>query len=138
MNLPHAGRPPLESGILRFRPEDFVVREHVAIAPEGQGEHLWLRIQKRGLTTDRVARALAFAADRPVSDVSYAGLKDRHAVTEQWFSIHLPRARSLSWLDALPEQITVRQHAWHTRKLRKGALRGNAFEIILRDVHGDI
>lgn len=137
-DLPHAGRPPLESGILRCRPEDFVVREHVAITPEDQGDHLWLHIQKRGLTTDRVARLLAFAAGRSIGEVGYAGLKDRHAVTEQWFSIHLPHARSLSWLDALPEQITVRQHAWHTRKLRKGALRGNAFDIIVRDVRGDI
>lgn len=138
MDLPHAARPPLENGILRCRPEDFVVRERIAITPEDRGDHLWLRIQKRGLTTDRVARVLAFAAERPVGDVGYAGLKDRHALTEQWFSIHLPRARSLGWLDALPEQIKVRQHAWHTRKLRKGALCGNAFEIIVRDAYGDI
>jgi tRNA pseudouridine13 synthase len=81
---------------------------------------------------------LARAASRPISDIGYAGLKDRHAVTEQWFSIRLPRAQSLSWLDALPEEITVRQHAWHTRKLKKGALRGNAFDIIVRDVCGEI
>lgn len=138
MDFPDAGRPPLESGILRYRPEDFVVREHVAITPENQGDHLWLRIEKRGLTTDRVARVLARAAGRPIGDIGYAGLKDRHAVTEQWFSVQLSRARSLGWLDTLPEGIAVRQHAWHTRKLRKGALRGNAFDIIVRDVCGDI
>ncbi len=138
MDFPHARRPPLENGLLRCRPEDFIVHEHVAVTPEGQGDHLWLRIEKRGFTTDRVARVLSLAADKPIGDVGYAGLKDRHAVTEQWFSIHLSRARSLSWLDTLPEGIAVRQHAWHTRKLRKGALRGNAFDIIVRDVCGDI
>ena len=137
MDLPRTRHPPLASGVLRQRLEDFVVCEDVAITPEGRGEHLWLRIEKRGLTTDHVAKVLAQAAGRSMRNVGYAGLKDRHAVAEQWFSIHLPRPQSLRWVDTLPAQIIVRQHIWHNRKLKKGALQGNAFDITVRDVYGD-
>ncbi|HFD39876.1 MAG TPA: tRNA pseudouridine(13) synthase TruD, partial [Anaerolineae bacterium] len=88
--LPSPYGPPLGQAVLRSRPEDFQVEEIPVCMPDGAGEHVWLKICKRGQNTDWVARQLArFAGVRP-RDVSFAGLKDRHAVTEQWFSVHLP------------------------------------------------
>ncbi len=134
--IPPLGMPPAE-GVIRVRPEDFVVRERLGMAPEGGGEHLWLRIQKRALTTEEVARLLARHAGVAYRDVGYAGLKDRHAVTEQWFSIHKSSATDEDWSSALPPALQVLERSRHRRKIKKGALRGNAFEITVRKVRGD-
>src|SRR5690554_3957793 len=81
---------PLCRGRLRVQPEDFQVREQLGFAPGGGGEHLWLHLRKTGVNTMDLALALAKLARLPVRTVGYSGLKDRHAVTEQWFSLHLP------------------------------------------------
>src|ERR1043166_8046055 len=83
---PCSGTPPLMQASLRATAEDFVVDEQMDIALSGAGEHLWLQVRKRGLNTDMVARQLARAAGVAARNVSYAGMKDRHAVTTQWFS----------------------------------------------------
>ena len=83
---------------LRSTPEDFRVVEDLGYEPEGEGEHHYLYIQKRGENTDWVARQLANFCQVSPKDVAYAGKKDRHAVTEQWFSVHLPGSRRvLNW-----------------------------------------
>ena len=76
---------------IRTVPEDFFVGEIPAFAPTGEGEHLLLTVEKRGLNTAFVAKELARWAKIPEMGVGYAGLKDRHAVTRQWFSVHLPK-----------------------------------------------
>jgi tRNA pseudouridine13 synthase len=130
------GGPPV-SGRLRATPEDFVVREIPLLEPAGEGEHVWLLLRKRQENTEQVARKLARLAGVPLRDVSYAGLKDRNAVTEQWFSVCLPSGHEPGWSDLDSTTVTLLTHARHHRKLRRGTLRGNAFRIRIRDVRGD-
>lgn len=132
---PRSAPAPLIHARLRAAPEDFVVEEQMPFTPAGAGEHLWLKISKRGLNTDRAAQVLAKAAGVARRDVGYAGMKDRHAVTVQWFSLHVPgRTPEFS---ALPPGLEVLEAVRHTRKLRIGALAGNRFTILLRECTGD-
>jgi len=136
--LPYAYGSPPASGVLRRVPEDFQVEEDLGFEPEGEGEHLWLWVEKRGLNTEQVARQLAGIAGVRQRDISYAGLKDRHALTRQWLSIHLPKGQvdeGVQWGDA---QWRVLEVARARRKIRRGSLRGNRFLISLREVRGDL
>jgi len=130
------GGPPA-SGRLRSTPEDFLVYEIPLVEPAGEGEHVWLLIRKRQENTEQVARCLARLAGVTQRDVSYAGLKDRNAVTEQWFSVYLPGGSEPEWIAIDSASITLLRHTRHHRKLRRGALRGNAFCIRVRDITGD-
>jgi tRNA pseudouridine13 synthase len=130
------GKPPV-SGCLRRSPEDFQVTELPLVEPDGSGEHVWLRVRKRTENTDHVAGLLAAHAGVHPRQVSYAGLKDRHAVTEQWFSVHLPGRVEPDWQALNSDTLAILQSLRHTRKLQRGALRGNAFRITVRDVQGD-
>lgn len=130
------GAPPI-AGRMRVAPEDFVVDEQLGFAPAGEGPHLLLRVCKRGANTEWVARELARRARCRPFDVGYAGLKDRHAVTTQWFTV--PRGKSApdEWRGALGEGFAVIEAHAHQRKLPRGALAGNRFELRIRDVCGD-
>ena len=135
--LAYAHGKPAATGQLRRVAEDFCVTEIPLLEPDGEGEHVWLWIRKRNENTPRVAKQLArFAAVQP-RQVSYAGLKDRHAVTEQWFSVQLPGRDAPDWEALNSESLTVLRHARHSRKLRRGALQGNRFRITLRDIEAD-
>ncbi len=125
--------PALLSGKLRTKNEDFIVDEIPTVTPVGSGEHIWLKIKKSGENTDWVAGMLARIAGVKRRDVSYAGMKDKNAVTTQWFSIYLPRKTSLNWQADLPDNINILEETRHERKLRLGTLQGNHFEITLRD-----
>ncbi len=135
--LPFAyGGPPLH-GLLRATPEDFFVDEELGFAPDGAGEHVFVRVEKRGANTDWVARELAtFAGVRPDA-VSYAGLKDRHAVTRQTFSLHMPGKPDPDWSALQHAEFRVLEASRHSRKLQRGALKSNAFRIVLRGVQGE-
>ncbi|RRQ20030.1 tRNA pseudouridine(13) synthase TruD [Thiohalobacter thiocyanaticus] len=134
--LPAFGSP-LGRARLRVEPEDFAVIELPLVEPAGEGEHAWLWVRKRGQNTDWVAGQLARLAGVKPRDVSYAGLKDRHAVTEQWFSVQLPGRPDPDWNALEAEGVTVVEARRHSRKLRRGALRGNRFRLRLRDFDGD-
>ncbi len=143
--IPPAFGPPVLSARMRVQPEDFFVDEIAGFAPSGQGEHLLLVVEKRGMNTAFAAKRIAAWAGVPESAIGYAGLKDRHAVTRQRFSVHLPR-RVAPDLQALqsddpgsgPGQVLrVLSADWHARKLPRGALAGNRFAIVLREVVGD-
>ncbi|KQY51796.1 tRNA pseudouridine(13) synthase TruD [Lysobacter sp. Root494] len=127
----------LLSARIRATPEDFFVEELSGFEPSGAGEHLLLTIEKRGMNTVFAAKRLAQWARVPEMSVSYAGLKDRHAVTRQRFSVHLPKkvAPDIALLDS--DELRVLEHTWHSRKLPRGALAGNRFVLVLRDVQGD-
>jgi tRNA pseudouridine13 synthase len=125
------------SGRLRVAPEDFQVSEIPLLEPEGDGEHIWVLVRKRLQNTADVAGLLARCAGVPLRDVSYAGLKDRQAVTEQWFSVHLPGRTLPDWSAIGSPDVSVLQQARHGRKLRRGALRGNRFRILVRDLVTD-
>jgi len=135
--LPHAFGEPVLRARMRSVPEDFQVDELPAFEPTGEGEHLLLTVRKRGQNTAHVARRLAQWAGLPEMAVSYAGLKDRHAVTTQRFSVHLPKriAPDLTLLD--DADMRVIESTWHNRKLQRGALAGNRFGLVLRDVEGE-
>lgn len=130
------GGPPAR-GRLRAQPEDFRVTELPALEPNGSGEHVWLWIRKRGENTDRVATRLSKLAGVHPRDVGYAGQKDRHAVTEQWFSVHLPGCVEPDWHALDTGTATVLRRVRHARKLQRGTLRGNRFVITVRDIEGD-
>ena len=134
--LPFAHDPPLLRGQLRVAPEDFQVRELINYPRDGTGEHAWLWVRKCGANTDWVAKRLAERAGVAPGAVSYAGLKDRHAVTEQWFSVHLPGKADPDW-SAIHPDFTVLEVVRHSRKLRRGALSSNLFRITIRDLAGD-
>lgn len=116
--------------VLKARWEDFRVEEVPATEPAGTGDHLWLEVEKRGLTTPTAAADLARALGVKPSSVGYAGLKDARAVARQWMSVeHVPAARALALDDA---RIRVLRAVPHPRKLRKGWHAGNRFVIRLR------
>jgi len=136
-SLVRAFGPPVLSGVMRSEPEDFQVEELPAFQASGEGEHLLLEIQKRGMNTAFVARHLAQWAGVPEHAVGYAGLKDRHALTRQRFSVHLPK-RVAPDLEGLGlDGVQVLSSTWHARKLPRGALAGNRFVLTLREVEGD-
>jgi tRNA pseudouridine13 synthase len=137
LSLPHAHGQPTLVGRLRAVPEDFEVREEINFTLDGAGEHVWVWVRKRGANTDWVARRLAEQAGVPSGAVSYAGLKDRHAVTEQWFSVHLPGKTDPDWSANPDPDFTVLNAVRHSRKLRRGALSGNAFRVTIRELDGD-
>lgn len=133
------------AAVIRAVPEDFVVEELDAFAPSGSGEHLLLTVEKRGMNTAYVARLIAQWAGVPVSAVGHAGLKDRHALARQRFSVHLsgraaPESAALeaAAAQAGPEQsLRVLEAHRHARKLPRGALAGNRFVLTLREVRGE-
>ena len=133
---PRTAPPPLTHGALRATPEDFVVEELMPFALAGAGEHLWLKVCKRGFNSEQVAKQLARLAGVARRDVGYAGMKDRHAVTVQWFSLHLP-GRDNPDFAGLPPGVEIREAVRHTRKLKTGGLGGNRFVIVLRECLGD-
>jgi tRNA pseudouridine13 synthase len=133
---PRTAPAPLTAAVMRVTPEDFRVEELMRIEPEGKGEHLWVRVCKRNWNTDQVARQLARLAGISPRAVGYAGMKDRRAVTVQWFSLQLPGRADPVW-EGLPPGIEVLAAVRHSRKLQRGALVGNRFDIVLRDCAGD-
>ena len=135
--VPRALGPAVLDARMRVAPEDFRVEELDAFAASGSGEHLLLVVEKRGMNTGFAARRIAAWAGVPESGVGHAGLKDRHAVTRQRFSVHLP-GREAPDIAALEDaDLRVLGQARHARKLSPGALDGNRFELVLRDVQGD-
>lgn len=133
--LPRALGGTVAKGILRIEPEDFVVEEVLGFEPTDDGEHWMLWVEKVGSNTEWVARRLARHAGLPPRSVSYAGLKDRHAVTRQWFSVHSPRGRT-DWASLDDPEIRILAVRRNRRKLQRGALRGNRFRLRIRKLEG--
>lgn len=120
----------------RFKscPEDFIVTETLSYELSGEGENLYLLIEKESLNTQQVCQHLAKVFNRRLRDVGYAGLKDKHAITRQWFSIQMnvKQTPDLSGVDT--EQIRLIKTVRHGRKLKVGSLKSNHFAIRLRSV----
>lgn len=125
---------PVSTGLLRSQISDFKVYEQLPFSPCGEGEHLYVHIRKTGANTVFVARELAKYFKVKEQLISYAGLKDRFAVTEQWFGVHVPGKQVYDLSDLKIEGVEVLNYKRHNKKLRTGALTGNRFELILRDV----
>lgn len=125
--------PPI-GGRIKERPEDFIVEELPLYEPCGEGEHAYLFVEKRGMSTLEMIRIIAQHFDVPRQSVGYAGLKDKAAITRQVISVHMPGRR--------PEDVPMLRHdrisvLWvdlHKNKLRQGHLQGNRFSIRVRGV----
>ncbi len=111
--------------------------ENIGYAPSGDGEHLWLEIEKRAMNTVDVAAKLARLAEVPVRSVGFGGLKDRNAVTRQPFSIQLPGRKDPDWSAWSDEGMRVINATRHHRKIQRGRLAGNRFELVVRELEGD-
>ncbi|WP_051333712.1 tRNA pseudouridine(13) synthase TruD [Aliagarivorans marinus] len=125
---------PKASASLKQQVEDFRVDELLPFEFSGDGEHMLLHIEKRDANTQWVAKQIARALEIAPRDVSYAGLKDRHGVTAQWFSAQLPGKANPELPEELAEGVKILATARHNKKLKRGALSGNNFTIRLRDV----
>ncbi len=125
------------SADIRQKPEHFQVEELLPFEPDGEGTHAWLYIQKTNTNTDWLATELAkFAGVKPV-DVGYAGLKDRHGVTSQWFSVNLQGIDEPTWSEFENNNITILKQTYHGKKLKRGVLKGNRFKLTLSNITGD-
>ncbi|HKU15796.1 MAG TPA: tRNA pseudouridine(13) synthase TruD [Steroidobacteraceae bacterium] len=136
--LPCAHGGPAGRAQLRAAPEDFLVQEWLGWDADGAGDHLLLRVRKRGANTLWVAKQLARLAKVDPRDVGFAGLKDRDAVAEQAFTLPARSAIGDAWLGVSGDGFEVIAAARHRRKLKRGALKGNDFTIVLRAFTGDI
>jgi len=134
---PRANGEPPGSARLRQYAADFQVTELLGFDPSGDGEHDLLYVEKTGLNTSDVARDLARHADSAPGSIGYAGLKDRQAVTRQWFSVQRPPRRTVDWGAYARDGVHILDIARHRRKLKRGAHRGNHFRLVLRDVLAD-
>jgi tRNA pseudouridine13 synthase len=117
-------------GQIKTHPEDFEVEEVPAYEPSGQGEHLFLWVEKRGMGAEYFQRQVARRLDLPAGEVGAAGLKDRHAVTRQMISVPARAEPRLGQLDG--DGIRLLRVSRHGNKLKPGHLRGNRFRILVR------
>ena len=117
------------AGVIRASADDFQVDENLGIEPTGSGEHAFLHIRKRNLNTREVAQRIGRLAGVRQRNVSYAGLKDRNALTSQVFSVHMPGMPDPDWRRLEDDQLQVLLATRHGRKIRRGALRGNRFTL---------
>jgi len=132
--LPRAHGEALGAVDFRQSPESFIVDEQLIFEPDGEGEHVYLQIRKRNTNTQWLAKQLAKISGIKVRDVSYAGLKDRHAVTTQWFSLILQTANEPEWQSVQLDNIEILQSTRHRCKLRPGMVKQNRFVITLGNV----
>jgi len=138
-NLPQPSLQPIQQATYKANTTDFIVNELLPLDFTGEGEHLWLHIEKSGMNTAYLAKLLSEWADIPLRDVGYSGLKDRHALTTQWFSLRIPK-KQLPPTKFAPvdigenETVTILAQHWHNKKLNRGTHSANQFVITLRDI----
>lgn len=125
------------SATIRQQEEYFRVDEILPFQPDGEGGHVWLNIQKTRCNTDWVSEQLAKFAGVPQVAVGYAGLKDRHAVTSQWFSINMEGHEEPDWQAFVSDDIKILQQTRHGKKLKRGVLSGNTFTLRLTEIGTD-
>jgi tRNA pseudouridine13 synthase len=125
---------PQATANLRTQADDFIVDEELSFTPTGHGEHLLLLVEKIGQNTQYVAKQIAAAAGLKARLVSYAGLKDRHAVTRQWFCLPVPIKQELHYQDWNIEGVRILQTMRHQRRLKLGSIKQNHFQLKLRKI----
>lgn len=137
-HLPHVHGIPGVTASIKGAPDDFVVDEVLSFEPSGTGEHALVRIEKWGENTDFITRELQRFTGVKARDIGFAGLKDRHGRTLQWFSIPLPGKPDPDWAAFGGDSYRVVESTRNDKKLRRGALSGNRFELNLRELQGDL
>lgn len=137
LDWPRVYGKPESTASFKLVPEDFQVNEFFAGEFSGEGEHIVLKIEKRGLTTEEVVKSLARLVNKPVKLISYAGLKDRQALVTQWLSIHAP-GETIEGVDKLEAPgWRVLECTRHNKKIRPGFLTGNHFVMKLREISNE-
>lgn len=134
---PRAWGGPAARAVLRQANTDFQVEELFEFLPSDDGEFDWLLVEKSGDSTEFVARALAKQLGLSARAVGYSGLKDRHALTRQWYCLHRPGKAALNWSALMGDNWRVVKGVRHRQKLRRGSHRGNRFALILNALEGD-
>jgi tRNA pseudouridine13 synthase len=120
------------AGVIKTTPADFIVREQLPSALDGNGEHIYVKIKKIDANTGWVAHQLAEFLQVKDGDIGYAGRKDRHAETTQWFSCYVPGSSDIDWQNFECEGAAVQEITRHRSKLRPGQLAHNEFELVIR------
>ncbi|HFK5878671.1 TPA: tRNA pseudouridine(13) synthase TruD [Legionella pneumophila] len=134
LDWPRAYGMPNSTATFKSLPEDFQVNELFEGQFSGEGEHIVLKIEKRGLTTEEVVKSLARLINKPVKLISHAGLKDKQALTTQWLSVHAP-GEIIDGIETLEAPgWRILECTRHNKKLKPGFLSGNHFIITLRNV----
>jgi len=123
-------------GIATLKQEmhDFIVEERLGFEPSGEGEHIFLWLEKTNLNTAFVAESLARFSKLHLRDITYAGRKDKFALTRQWFGVHIANKKEPNWDEFELDGAKILQVTRNDRKLRVGVLKGNKFELILRNL----
>lgn len=138
LDFPYAYGQPSAQALFRTVPEDFQVDEDLGLELAGSGEHLYVQLRKRGQNTLWLARELARFCGVRDFDVGYSGLKDRQAVTTQWFSVYLPKGLQRDLAAFRPEGVELLDAQWHSHKLKAGMHRSNHFVIRLRNLSAPV
>ena len=125
---------PKQTALLKAECADFVVKEQLGYDMSGDGEFVAVKVRKTDCNTLFVGEQLAKFAGISARNMSYAGLKDRKAVTEQWFSLQMPGQPTPDFSQFSLEGVEILDVTRHQRKIRIGSLQGNHFEILLRNV----
>ena len=134
MNLAYLQKtPPKQTALLKAECADFVVKEQLGYDMSGDGEFVAVKVRKTDCNTLFVGEQLAKFAGISSRNMSYAGLKDRKAVTEQWFSLQMPGQPTPNFSQFSLEGVEILDVTRHQRKIRIGSLQGNHFEILLRN-----
>jgi len=137
LNFPRASKLAPAIGLIKVKPEDFYVEEMMSPELAQAGEHVWLWLEKVGQNTEYLAGQLAQFAGVKKMDVGFSGLKDRWAVTRQWFSIYLGAKPEPEWSAFKHEGVTILKSARHLKKLRRGEHQANHFKIVVRSLSQD-
>lgn len=134
LNFPRVSEHPPISAVIKGRVEDFYVEEIFDVDLANDGEHTWLWVEKQGQNTEYLAEKIAQFAKVKIMDVGFSGLKDRWAVTRQWFSVYLGKKPEPIWSELDLEGVRILKHARHLKKLRRGEHSANKFNIVLREL----
>lgn len=124
---------PHQTGVIKSQADDFRVIENLGFEPCGEGEHLFLHIEKTNLTTQDLIEQIAREFSVKARDIGYSGLKDKLAVTRQWLSVHLPGQMNNLEISS-SSHYKLLKHGWHNKKIRSGTHRSNSFEVIVKNV----
>lgn len=138
LDFPYAYGPPASHARFRVELNDFIVDEDLGFEPSGDGEHIYIKIKKRGENTHFVAEKIAAFLNLKPMDIGVSGLKDRYAETTQWLSVYKPgKNMDVDWpvfIASCGLNLEILAVSRHHQKLRRGQHRCNWFEITLRDV----
>lgn len=135
---PRAHGPAVARAVFKAAPEDFLVREELGFEPSGEGEHAFLHLEKRLLNTAELVQRISSVAGVHPRDIGFSGMKDRQAVTRQWFSVLLAGRPDPDWRDLQARgDVAILAVSRHRRKLKRGVHRYNWFRIRLRELQGE-